>query len=352
MATQSDDLLCNPNLIKFWRPLVDTSVTTFLSSLVYGPMQQFERMAVIPLSSTPGGPAYLTLAEAQGRQLITVSEVTEGGSVPELRVESRAKVPVLLLDGEELAGAKQNRVLNTSILLKKQSTTIVPVSCTEQGRWSYTSAVFADSGHLMSPHLRSAKSHSVSESLACDRRFDSDQGRVWNEIEKLHRRAGTDSPTRAMRDVHEAKRTTVDQYLAAFSVLPGQTGILVIIDGAVVGMDILSRPEAFAQIGPKLLRSYALDAVVGAKANGPKPTVAAAEGFVAVVSQIKPKKYRSIGHGSDYRYNADRMVGSALVYRKQVIHAAFFPIVAGVSGGTMMGPRWRANRTRPPVEND
>lgn len=331
---------------------MDTTVTTFLSSLAFGPMEQFERMAVVPLSNNPGGSAYLTLSEAQNSQLITVSEVSEGGSVPELRVENRAKMPVLLLDGEELAGARQNRVLNTSILLKKQSTTIVPVSCTEQGRWSYTSPVFAESGHVMSPHIRSAKARSVSASLACDQQFKSDQGRVWNEIEKLHRRAGTNSPTRAMRDAHEAKRASLDQYLAAFPLAAGQTGILVLIDGAVVGMDILSRPEAFAQVGPKLIRSYALEASVGAKADGPKATVAAAEGFVAVVGQIRHRKYKSVGHGYDFRYQSDRVVGSALVYRKQVIHAAFFPLIAEADMGSMMGPRWRSRRNRPITDND
>jgi len=74
--------------------------------------------------------------------------------VPELAVVNDGDIHVLLLDGEELRGAKQNRMLNTTILLKPKSKTIIPVSCTEQGRWNYASAESATRG--WSWHGRSA----------------------------------------------------------------------------------------------------------------------------------------------------------------------------------------------------
>ena len=37
--------------------------------------------------------------------------------MPELRVVNRAGRMVLILDGEELVGAKQNRIVNTTILV-------------------------------------------------------------------------------------------------------------------------------------------------------------------------------------------------------------------------------------------
>lgn len=131
---------------------METLIADYLSKLEFGELQSFNNMGVIPLlTSINGSPKYLTLKEALEKKLLKVKEVDEGGSVPELRVINKAKVSVLLLDGEELVGAKQNRVVNTTILLKKESETVIPVSCTEQGRWSYVSEEFADSGTVLSP---------------------------------------------------------------------------------------------------------------------------------------------------------------------------------------------------------
>lgn len=97
-------------------------------------------------------------------------------------VVNRAHKPVLLIDGEELAGAKQNRVPNTSILIKEVSETKIPVSCTEQGRRSYASQAFAESGHVMACKSRSKKTRSVHQSLEACGAPKSDQGEVWDGV--------------------------------------------------------------------------------------------------------------------------------------------------------------------------
>ena len=59
--------------------------------------------------------------------------------MPELVVENPLDERVLLYDGEELVGAKQNRILNVSVLVEAKSALTIPVSCVEQGRWSHVS---------------------------------------------------------------------------------------------------------------------------------------------------------------------------------------------------------------------
>ena len=131
-----------------------------LVRLALGEAQIHRNIVVFPLLGPDAGAApYLTLGEALAGHCLTVTEVSEGGSVPELKVLSQSDRPILLLDGEELVGAKQNRVLNTTILLKERAETKIPVSCVEQGRWSYASAHFADSGAVKSRKSRASKAN-------------------------------------------------------------------------------------------------------------------------------------------------------------------------------------------------
>src|SRR5438105_6220871 len=94
-------------------------------------------------------PAYVTLDQALEQRTVTIDEVSEAGSVPELKVVNRGVLPVLLVDGEELVGAKQNRVLNLTILVAPGTTTVIPVSCVEAGRWSRRSASFTHRAHAL-----------------------------------------------------------------------------------------------------------------------------------------------------------------------------------------------------------
>lgn len=185
---------------------MDALIRDYLSTLTFGELQTFKNIAILPLfSAMNDGPEYVTLREALNQQFITITEIDQAGHVPELKVVNTSEHFVLLLDGEELIGARQNRVLNTSILLKPNSETILPVSCTEQGRWGYSSNVFSHSDVMMSQFSRFMQVQSVSASLHEGCGFRSDQGRVWDDIIRMHARVGVSSRTGAMRDVYSAK---------------------------------------------------------------------------------------------------------------------------------------------------
>lgn len=171
---------------------VHPTIATLLAALKPGEPYVHYGFGLWPLfAPARPEPAYITLVEALALPGFRITEVSEGGSVPTLRVVNETPQHVLLFDGEELKGAKQNRILNTSILVAAGASLDVPVSCTERGRWSYDSPQFCASGSLAHAELRKRKSAAVMESLEVSQVHLSNQGEVWSEIESLHYAAKT-----------------------------------------------------------------------------------------------------------------------------------------------------------------
>ncbi len=306
---------------------MDEIMVDYLKSLEFGALQKFGEMTVFPVfSHTAGNIEYITLKEAMGNDLIEITEIDDSGAVPELKVLNRADIPVLILDGEELMGAKQNRIVNTTILLKEKFETIIPVSCVEQGRWSYTSRSFQDSDRIASYNVRNVKSASVKRSIENSGRYFSDQGAVWDEVHNLQNKMEVNSPTNAMGDVYDAKTDDLDNYTAAFELVAGQIGLIVFINGKIMGLDVISRASAYKDLHNKLIKSYALDAMVQKddKKSESNINIKMADKFLKNILKSNETKNRSVGYGSDHRYSSEAYIGSSLVCQDEVIHASFF----------------------------
>ena len=131
---------------------MEKAIDTYLKKALIGRKQTYKNLAVYPMLSTYSlGLDYLLLDEALSQGVIEVVEVGNEGSVPELKVINKSPRMILILDVEELVGSKQNRIVNTTIFIQKNGTVIIPVSCVEQGRWSYESPRFASKERVMSP---------------------------------------------------------------------------------------------------------------------------------------------------------------------------------------------------------
>jgi len=317
-------------------------IVEYLTRIQLGGIQICENLGIVPLLfPKDGGPEYMTLKDALERGALTVTEVSEGGTVPELKVINKGDIAALLLDGEELSGAKQNRVLNTTILIGAHMETVIPVSCTEHGRWSYTSREFQDSDVVMYSKVRREKSRDVTMNLKAAVGYRSNQGAVWDHIDEMRRSAEVSAPTGAMKDVFEQKTQDLNEYIEAIPLIPDQKGIMVFINGAVVGFDVLSRPNAYASLHAKLLKSYAMEALLERKKRFAEPTIDAAKQFLHSITASEEKRYKSTGLGWDYRFEAPGREGSALVVENDVIHVAFFSITTSEKIGNMSGFRSR-----------
>jgi hypothetical protein len=299
-------------------------------------------LTIFPLTlSQTTGPDYIPLATAIEVHGLIVKEISESGSVPDLHVENPSAHCVLLLDGEELRGAKQNRIVNTTLLLAPRSRTQIPVSCTESGRWHYHSEIFACPKSVMPVKARRRKTQSVSESLKCGMAYSADQGMVWDEVEDLHQKSGSQSGTRAMADALNAMRDAMENATKAIQAGEDQCGFIAFINGEPAGLEFISRPTVYAELHTQLIQSYAAEAVTNRKlaptddsgAVGPtyfpdeelpKPESLAAKTFLEQCAAIPGKPYASVGLGTDWRFLNGRIVGSGLEVEKTWIHMAYF----------------------------
>ncbi len=105
--------------------------------------------------------AYTLADDLLAKKQAEIREVDENGVVSDLIFDNQADKHALLLDGIELRGCKQNRMVNTTILATAGEKTTVDVSCVEAGRWQHQGETFSHSGRTVGATLRNRKAHMV-----------------------------------------------------------------------------------------------------------------------------------------------------------------------------------------------
>jgi hypothetical protein len=291
----------------------------------------FRNLTVFPLFGTHTiAGEYLTLDEALEQKCSAITEVSEGGSVPELKFVNSGNRSVFLLDGEQLIGAKQNRVLNLSILVAAGKTIIIPVSCVEAGRWRHRTSQFSSARSLHYAEGRAKKMAQVSASMRSTGQRRSDQAEVWRNISEKSARFRVASETSAMSDIYEQEGASLEDYVRSFSVLEGQSGAVFAISGRVVGLELFDSAETLRKLFPKLLRSYGLDALDQARSNPSKKetpcTPAEADAFLKSISDAKAEEFPAIGEGRDIRLSGHNLTGAALAAEGRIIHLSAFTL--------------------------
>jgi hypothetical protein len=298
----------------------------FLDQLKVGRKQAHKNLAIYPLLSAYAiSLDYLLLDEALSDNLIQVVEVSEGGSVPQLKAVNKAARMVLILDGEELVGAKQNRIVNTTIIVDQKSTLVIPVSCVEHGRWSYNTSKFHSQDRMMNANLRAMKSEQVSYSIRSTGEFRSDQGAIWEGIAEKATRREAHSPSGAMAAIYEKERPSIDEYVKDFHLIDSQVGAIFMINGKVAGMDAFGRPDTFSKVFRKLLESYALDAIdwyeEGKEFKALKSEVTQ---FRKAADGAGSEGQPGVGLGTDFRIESRKVTGFALALNDQILHLSVF----------------------------
>jgi hypothetical protein len=282
-----------------------------------------ESLAVFPLFSTaPASVDYLLSGEAIQAGSVAVEEVSEGGSVPNLLVTNSSDSRVLFLEGEELRGAKQNRVLNTSVLVAAHSKTAIPVSCVEQGRWRYRSKQFAPSDSHSSSKLRHILKKSAYSSMKAGRGYSSDQSAVWSEVSRQMMSLHSSSDTEAMSDTFESNQVRLNEFREQLKYVDGACGVAVAVGKKVVAVDLFDRPETCGRVWDRLLSGVVMDALEESRSD----EFAQMSDVEALIARLKSRDWEpapAVGLGQEFRLDPDPAThASALVFEDSMLHGS------------------------------
>jgi hypothetical protein len=267
---------------------------------------------------------YTTLDDALAARTLEITEVNESGSVPTLRVRNSADTLVFLMAGEQLVGAKQNRVLNASLMIDARTDLPIPVSCVEAGRWGYRSRHFSSGGTSSHGHLRHKMSRQVTASYRSSGRPASDQAAVWSEVARKLDTMGSSSPSSALHQAYEDHTRRLGDVLGRLQVPEDCCGVAFAIGGRLAGADLFDRPQTLCKLWPKLVRAFAIDALEGAAPVEAPLTAEAVHEWLLSAAAAKAEPFKSPGLGDDVRLEGPNLVGAGLVVREQPVHVELF----------------------------
>jgi hypothetical protein len=304
-----------------------------VASQVSPEFQRWMRSARVGQSVAHGGLLVFWLTvkdQAPALEVVTLDEARKSGAlliterdratVPELVVENRGKMHVLLLAGEILIGGKQNRVLREDILLPPLSgARPIGVYCVEQGRWNEGRKEFESKGSFAQPGLRSKLMERA------------DQGRVWDSVAKAAREAApaSQSPTSSYQAIYDDGR--IKDHLSELErVAPMRPpalahGAAVFFGSSLSGLDLFHAPELFAREWPKLLRASAVETYNSKMLPRDVPEAklgAHVEGLLAQAARVEGSMRGNAGVGQLFEFRAGAGRGAALLFEGRAIHTA------------------------------
>jgi hypothetical protein len=282
----------------------------------------YEGLTVFPvmasLEADTAGFATLDQALASGDALVTeegsyLRRTRDGAPAPaqysgpqvnQLVLVNRGKRPLLLLAGEVVSGGKQDRIIGKDRIVPVGAEPLpLDVFCVEHGRWTGGSDRFAEAKMMVHPTVRDKAA------------FEQDQSQVWATVngdaasgvgatnqsvlvtapapEIATSRAA--APTRSYQKIYNAPKVenSVETFAqeierrfdrAVTAQKDGRPiGVVVAYGDEVVWSDTFASSELFETYWPKLLRSYAVEALTRQRSKE-KASLADARDFLRPIS--------------------------------------------------------------------
>lgn len=266
---------------------------------------------------------YISGPSAIEKNLIEVREVSISGSVNNLQLVNLSDKYIFFLDGDILVGAKQNRVLNTSVFVAPNSKINLPVSCVEQGRWRSISEKFRSSDYVSPDILRAKKLKAVTKNLKQGRGHFADQSEVWDSVDNYSINLNSFSESSDLTDLMNKKREPLDSFIKQFPLNKSANALAIFTDNSPLSIDLFNRTDIYQEYFPKRLRSAAAE-VFNLKDKENKITEAEAKfktlNLFDQLETMESTIHNGVGVGKEKRWDSDKIVAMELKYLEHLIH--------------------------------
>ena len=274
----------------------------------------------------PGGNGvdYATLDESLAARWIEMTEFTETGQVPRIKIINRSQHMVFLMAGEQVVGCKQNRVLNASIMVPAHSELPLPVTCVERGRWGYTSPMFSSAHNSSHYRLRAMMAGQATMSYRRAGVPSADQAAVWREVSQKLRTMGSHSSSDSLQDVFQSYNRNLEESVENLPPPADCNGAVFVIGGRIAGADLFDKPGTLRKLWPKLIKSCSIDALEPSTKTPVSTTPEEILNWLTSAATAVQEFFPSPGVGKDVRIEGEDVLGASLIVDDHPVHLELF----------------------------
>jgi hypothetical protein len=291
--------------------------------------------------------------------------VSTGAQVNQLVLVNNSKHPLILLAGEIVTGGKQDRVVAKDRVVPAESDPVdLGVFCVEPGRWTGVSDNFS-----------TMKSQMAQPSVRSRAMVAQDQQQVWNSVGAANGAvagailggvSGTPSSyaktfenDKVRKAIGEQAAPVEQSYSSLIKQLRDQhaVGVVVAVGGRLIWTDVFASSSLLEKYWPKLVRSYAAEAIT-TQATAKPVSIADAQQFLEKTegrretSESEPGIYRqsetiapdfklftlfSLLPGTDFDLHISKIADESGIAEMGKLRPQSRPALSG-AGGTVYYP--------------
>ena len=264
---------------------------------------------------------YLSFSEAIAKNQVQISEVNKKGLVTKLSVSNKSSDNIIILNGELVIGSqiRQDRIVDSTVLIPGYATVLINTFCGEQYRWSPNL-----SNKISTPAPLYFSSGRANNAADTNTKL-SKQCRIWSEISEKISDFNVKSFTNSVDQIYKKKKVNVEEIVNFFKIPSEAVGVVLGINNQLVNIDIFSNNCMLQIYLPKIIRSIALDSFkkISKRSYLKKKDV---HRFLRQIHQANKQKRKVVegSLGEELQFNSETVAGSILYHKEQTVHFSAF----------------------------